>query len=507
MVEPVVGQERVGQVPGELELIQLPPALQVCRPLGVEELLGGAPQHECQDYLGEEGRLEVRLGRDRLLQPGVDVSLAGFGDDVALAIGTGTGLDLSGNHFAVTHQPGQSGVDLAKWERLGPAKMRVVVAFEVVTVAWLSFEQPKEGIGNAHATEPTLSAYSTSIPAPPTLRHAPSGRTGGTTARVPIRESTDGAVIRRRIRGSGLDLALNERGDASGPTVILVHGFPDTSAAWEPVARLLSTTFHVVAYDVRGAGGSDAPQKRADYALALLVEDMAAVIDAVSPDEPIHLVAHDWGSIQGWEAVTSDLLAGRIASYTSISGPPLDHAALWARRHRAGNLADLARALRQGLRSWYIALFHLPFLPEIVTQVARAQRMLAATLRQQGRPQKASSPTTRSDDFAHGLQLYRANVLQRFRHPVAGHTETPVQIIVPLKDRYISPELLDGLETWSSVVWRRYVPAGHWIIRTHPTEIAEWVRHVVAFVRDGHEAESLAQARIAPSGTGSGATR
>jgi surfactin synthase thioesterase subunit len=133
--------------------------------------------------------------------------------------------------------------------------------------------------------------------------------------------------------------------------------------------------------------------------------------------------------------------------------------------------------------------------------------MLAATLRQQGRPQKASSPTTRSDDFAHGLQLYRANVLQRFRHPVAGHTETPVQIIVPLKDRYISPELLDGLETWSSVVWRRDVPAGHWIIRTHPTEIAEWVRHVVAFVRDGHEAESLAQARIAPSGTGSGATR
>ena len=365
-------------------------------------------------------------------------------------------------------------------------------------MAWLSFEQPKEGVGNAHATEPTLSAYSTSIPAPPTLRHAPSGRTGGTTARVPIRESTDGAVIRRRIRGSGLDLALNERGDASGPTVILVHGFPDTSAAWEPVARLLSTTFHVVAYDVRGAGGSDAPQKRADYALALLVEDMAAVIDAVSPDEPIHLVAHDWGSIQGWEAVTSDLLAGRIASYTSISGPPLDHAALWARRHRAGNLADLAGLIRRDRNHPSVIIWSL---------FNEAQHMLAATLRQQGRPQKASSPTTRSDDFAHGLQLYRANVLQRFRHPVAGHTETPVQIIVPLKDRYISPELLDGLETWSSVVWRRDVPAGHWIIRTHPTEIAEWVRHVVAFVRDGHEAESLAQARIAPSGTGSGATR
>ena len=161
--------------------------------------------------------------------------------------------------------------------------------------------------------------------------------------------------------------------------MILVHGFPDTSATWEPVARLLSTRFHVVAYDVRGAGGSDAPKRRADYALALLVEDMAAVIDAVSPDEPIHLVAHDWGSIQGWEAVTSDLLTGRIASYTSISGPPLDHAALWARRHRAGNGADVARALRQALRSWYIAFFHFPYLPEIVTQVARARRLAAGT--------------------------------------------------------------------------------------------------------------------------------
>jgi pimeloyl-ACP methyl ester carboxylesterase len=315
---------------------------------------------------------------------------------------------------------------------------------------------------------------------------------------VPTGETIDAAVITRRIHGSGLDLALNESGNASEPTVILVHGFPDTSAAWKPVARLLSTTFHVVSYDVRGAGGSDAPKKRADYALPLLVEDMAAVINAVSPDEPVHLVAHDWGSIQGWEAVTSDLLTGRIASYTSISGPPLDHAALWARRQRAGNAADVARALRQALRSWYIALFHLPYLPEIVTQVARAERILADKLRRQGRPEEASSPSTRSDDFAHGLELYRANVFQRLRHPVAGHTETPVQIIVPIRDRYISPELLDGLETWSPVVWRRDVDAGHWIIRTHPTEIAEWVRQVIAFVKGGHEADELARARIGP---------
>ena len=45
----------------------------------------------------------------------------------------------------------------------------------------------------------------------------------------------------------------------------------------------------------------------------------------------VHLVGHDWGSLQGWEAVTTDHMAGRIASFTSMSGPCLDHAGWWIR--------------------------------------------------------------------------------------------------------------------------------------------------------------------------------
>ena len=144
-----------------------------------------------------------------------------------------------------------------------------------------------------------------------------------------------GGIVQRRIQGRGVDLAVTELGDRVRPTVVLIHGFPNTSAVWAPVAQLLATGgFHVVAYDVRGAGDSGVPTRQSDYALPVLIEDMAAVITAVSPDSPVHLVGHDWGSIQGWEAVTTTRLAGRIASFTSISGPPLEHAALWARRHR-----------------------------------------------------------------------------------------------------------------------------------------------------------------------------
>jgi len=302
----------------------------------------------------------------------------------------------------------------------------------------------------------------------------------------------------RRVRGGGLELALTEFSESGQPTVVLVHGFPDTRAVWEPVAQLLAAEgLHVVTYDVRGAGESGVPDEQSGFALPWLIEDMAAVITQVSPDSPVHLVGHDWGSIQGWEAVTSELLAGRIASFTSISGPPLEHAALWARRHRTRRLADLRLAMRQAAHSWYIALFHLPLLPEFVRAGLRVGREVSAALRRWGlSSDEAPAGSTSGDDFAHGLGLYRANVRQRFRYPTMKFTDTPVQIIVPMADRYVTPALLDGLEKWSALVWRRQSDAGHWIIRTHPDQVARWVREVVTFVEEGSEADDLAHSRV-----------
>jgi pimeloyl-ACP methyl ester carboxylesterase len=326
------------------------------------------------------------------------------------------------------------------------------------------------------------------------------GLAGGTTTPVTPGETTPPAseIVQRRVQGGGVDLAVTELGDRGRPTVLLVHGFPDTSAVWAPVAQRLATAgFHVVAYDVRGAGHSGVPDQQSDYALPVLIEDMAAVITEVSPGSPVHLVGHDWGSIQGWEAVTSARLAGRIASFTSISGPPLEHAALWARRHRTRHLDDLRIAMRQATHSWYIAAFHLPLLPELVSSAVRAQRRLSDALRRRGQASpEPRARSTRGYDFAHGLELYRANVRQRFRHPTTRYTETPVQIIVPTADRYVTPPLLDGLENWSSMVWRRESDAGHWIIRTHPDDVATWVRQVVAYVEEGSEATDLARSRV-----------
>ena len=141
---------------------------------------------------------------------------------------------------------------------------------------------------------------------------------------------------------------------AGRPTVVLVHGFPDNSAVWDGVADLLAERFHVVRYDVRGTGGSGAPDGRDGYRLDQLAADLVAVVQAVSPGRPVHLVAHDWGSLQGWHAVTEPDYAPLFASYTSISGPCVDHIDAWTRRQirrlRFGSV------LRQLLHSWYSGL-------------------------------------------------------------------------------------------------------------------------------------------------------
>ena len=129
----------------------------------------------------------------------------------------------------------------------------------------------------------------------------------------------------RTVIRDGINLATRRRGNPDGPAVLFVHGYPDNGDVWDAVAEALGDDYHLITYDVRGAGASSSPRGRQAYRLEELRDDLFAVIDALSPGRPVHLVGHDWGSIQAWEAVTEPGAEKRIASYTSLSGPCLDH--------------------------------------------------------------------------------------------------------------------------------------------------------------------------------------
>ncbi|MDQ4010006.1 MAG: SDR family oxidoreductase [Actinomycetota bacterium] len=286
----------------------------------------------------------------------------------------------------------------------------------------------------------------------------------------------------------GVALRVYESGPVDAPTVICVHGYPDDHTVWDGVAAQLAPRYRVVSYDVRGAGESEKPRDRQAYRLDQLAEDLTAVIDAVSPDRPVHLLAHDWGAVQTWHAVTGKWLRGRVASYTSMSGPCLDHAAHWFRaRLRRPTPRALRELVTQLAASWYIGFFQLPLLPELAWRTGLAQRALAL-LEPTGAPAVS--------DAVHGLQLYRANMLPRLAQPGDRTTDIPVQVLVPRRDPFLSVPLQSHVDRWVRNLAVRVLPGGHWLPRTKPDVVARCVGELIEHTEGGPETRALRRARV-----------
>ncbi|THA70866.1 SDR family oxidoreductase [Streptomyces sp. A0642] len=282
----------------------------------------------------------------------------------------------------------------------------------------------------------------------------------------------------RRVSTGGIDLCVVELGDATRPTIVLVHGYPDSKEVWTEVARQLATQWHVVLYDVRGHGRSTAPVPlRGGFTLEKLTDDFLAVADAVSPDRPVHLVGHDWGSVQAWEFATVSRTEGRIASFTSMSGPSLDHFGHWIKQRMSRPTPRrVAQLLGQGAKSWYVYMLHTPVLPELAWRGPLGKRWPRILERLEKVPPGDYPTPSLPDDAAHGAWLYRDNVRSRLLRPRAdAFAHVPVQLITPTGDIFLSEQLYDGLDAWVPQLTRRSLPAKHWVPRTRPDQLAAWI--------------------------------
>lgn len=297
--------------------------------------------------------------------------------------------------------------------------------------------------------------------------------------------SNNGPEYRRsEVASEGVTLAVYEAGrtgDPDAPVVVLVHGYPDTHRVWDGVAAALAADHHVVAYDVRGAGDSGVPRPAegeddaAPYRFELLVADLRAVLDAVAGDRPVHLIGHDWGSIQCWEALTGGTLDGRIRTYTTISGPCLDHVGHWMRerRRRPGAYRALARQLG---KSWYIGFFRLKGVSDWAWTAGLVPRVVRLMRAREGVP---AEPAVSVADGLNGMRLYRAN-MDRTRFPQDRYAKVPVQVLVPTRDAYVSPALLEDVPRWVTSLRRRDIAAGHWVPLTEPGKVAGHIAEFVA---------------------------
>lgn len=300
----------------------------------------------------------------------------------------------------------------------------------------------------------------------------------------------DGVRTRTVLSGS-VALAVLEAGDPSRPTVVLVHGYPDTKELWSEVICRLAGRMHVVAYDVRGAGGSSAPRSAADYDLVRLGDDLLAVAGELSRGR-IHLVGHDWGAIQGWEFAADPRLGGVLASFTAIAGPSLDQVSASLRALLARG--RLLEALRRLGRSYYIALLLLPGGPELIWRVLLSRdRWRRGLERREQFSLPADYPhSTLARDAIAGAKLYRRNIPRRTVHPRPRHAFVPVQLIVPTGDRFIPIEHYELAERFAPDVRRHTIPGSHWAPLAAPQLVAELIERFVADI------ESRPAARQAP---------
>ncbi len=165
-----------------------------------------------------------------------------------------------------------------------------------------------------------------------------------TSATGLVQLDANGLTFRARIAGFE-----NEKGEL----VILLHGFPVTSAMWQPLIPVLENAgYRVIAFDQRGYSPGARPLNSSAYSINHLVEDVVAVAGAAGA-EKFHLVGHDWGSAVGWQTVLNH--PDRILSWTGLSIA-----------HPAAFSEALTSDPDQQARSKYFSLFRAPLVPEIL---------------------------------------------------------------------------------------------------------------------------------------------
>lgn len=255
----------------------------------------------------------------------------------------------------------------------------------------------------------------------------------------------------------GTRIAVYEQGNPDGPTVVLVHGWPDSHVLWDGVVPLLAERFRIIRYDNRGVGGSAAPKKISAYTMAHFADDFAAVIG--SPGHPVHVLAHDWGSVGVWEYLSRAGVGDRVASFTSVSGPSVDHLAdyIISGLRRPYRPRTFGRALSQAMRLSYQGAFSVPVLAPLVIRAAFAAGLMRRALLADGiPPSHIHHADTFVADAAASMKVYPANYFRSFTRARHDHyVGVPVQLIVNTADPYVRPHGYDATARWVGRLWRR----------------------------------------------------
>jgi len=296
----------------------------------------------------------------------------------------------------------------------------------------------------------------------------------------------------------GVRIAVYEQGNPDGRALVMAHGWPDSHVLWDGVVARLADRFRIIRFDNRGVGKSSVPEPVSAYTITKLADDFSAVVDAVSPGEPVHVLGHDWGSVSIWEYLGRPGAADRVASFTSVSGPGMAQYGGYIRDSlkRPYRPVQFVRAVDRLVRLMYWYPFAVPLVaPAVFRLLIRVKGDKVLT---DGQPaSRRYRGDTAASDLVNALKIYRSLVTSPpLKVATDRHVSVPVQIIVDTKDPVVRPHGFDDLSRWVPRLWRRDIKAGHWSPMSHSQVIASAVGELVDFLEGGPASRALLRAQV-----------
>ena len=270
-------------------------------------------------------------------------------------------------------------------------------------------------------------------------------------------------ITTRFVEANGLSFACDECGEGDAVALFL-HGFPEARISWRhQLPALAALGWHAVAPDLRGYGGSSRPHDRDAYAIAHLVEDAAALFDALGARSRL-LIGHDWGAVIAW-------------SFAIAQARPLDGLIVMNVPHPDVFRRVLRHSWRQRLRSWYVLFFQLPWLPEKALTLGHAHAVARAFTGMARNPD-AFPPAVLARYRENAMQpgamtaminYYRANAGAFVRASASPPLATPTLMVWGEHDTALGLELTEGydglVEDFTLV---RLADASHWVQQDAP---------------------------------------
>ncbi len=291
--------------------------------------------------------------------------------------------------------------------------------------------------------------------------------------------SAHSPIQHRYVQANGLRFQVATCGE--GPRLALfLHGFPESSYSWRHQMPVLAELgYRCWAPDLRGYGGTERPQHVGDYAIEILMEDVAGLIDASGAISTV-LVAHDWGAILAWYFAMRRMRPLQRLVIMNVPHP--------------GVMEREIRKPRQLLRSWYAFLFQIPRLPEWLLSrddcrpIGEAFRASAIDKSRfpeevlQVYREQARQPGALTAMLNYYRALLRGGGGQRQRRLGYPSITTPTLMIWGEQDIALCKETTYGTDAYVEDLTLRYLPnVSHWVQQEAPEQVnailVSWLRN------------------------------